>query len=197
MSNETDKDLIGRALHGEPAAFNELLHRYQQPVYAYIYHLVPNKSDVDDVFQEVFLKVMENLGSYRHQEKFKSWVFTIANHTVIDRVRHAKLVEQVPLDAPVRAHAGGRATVGDTIAHHAALPDEAYATREFRAHLARAVASMPEEQRQVFLLRAEGDLSFKEIAATLGCPLNTALGRMHYALTHLRKTLDSSFAGGY
>jgi RNA polymerase sigma-70 factor (ECF subfamily) len=197
MRDETDEALIRRALHGETTAFDELLRRYQQPVYAYIYHLVPNKSDADDVFQEVFLKVMENLGSYQHQEKFKSWVLTIANHTVIDRVRHDKLVEQVPLDAPVRAHADGRATVGDTIAHHATPPDEMYATQEFRTHLARAVESMPLEQRQVFLLREEGGLSFKEIAETLGCPLNTALGRMHYALTYLRKTLDSSFAGGY
>jgi RNA polymerase sigma-70 factor (ECF subfamily) len=166
-------------------------------VYAFIYHLVPNKSDADDVFQEVFIKVMENLKGYRHQEKFKSWVMTIANHTVIDRLRHDKLVDQLSLDAPLRSSASGTTTVGDTIAHRSALPDEMYATQEFREHLARAVDALPLEQRQVFLLREESGLSFKEISKLLGCPLNTALGRMHYALTQLRQTLDRSFAGGY
>ena len=124
--------------------------------------------------------------------KFKSWIFTIANHLVISELRHRGQRKALSLDQEIGVGEGGL-KLGDVVGDERYLPDVLVERKELGEKLNEAVQSLPFEQRQILVMRHFAGLSFKEIAGVVGCPLNTALGRMYYALNNMRKKLEESY----
>jgi RNA polymerase sigma-70 factor (ECF subfamily) len=175
-------ELVGGLRAGEPAAFDRFVREYGDRLYRFVRRMVGDRW-ADDVAQEVLIRVHRSVASYEPTGSFDSWLFTIANNLCIDHMRRRR---------PEREFSA----IDDEV--HADVPDgrepdpvEAMEGRELREALRRAVQGLPLEQRQVFLMREEAGLSFKEIAEITKCPLNTALGRMHYAMENLRKALKT------
>lgn len=172
-------DLIRGLKAGRPEAFERLVRDFGDRIYRFVKRLA-GESAADDLTQEVFVRVHRSIDAYRPEGRFESWLFAIANNLCIDLARWRR---EHPTSA-IQEIAGYGAARGPQ------PPDEAE-NAEIRAALLKAVERLPFEQKQVFLLREEAGMSFKEIAEMTGCPLNTALGRMHYAMESLRKSLKA------
>lgn len=175
-------DLVSGLKAGRPEAFERLVRDHGDRVYRFVKRLVGERG-AEDVTQEVLLRVFRSIDGYRPTGRFESWLFTIANNLAIDHVRR-----QRP-EAPLGDLEGDVAA--ERFASTALEPSELAEEAEVHRAILRAVERLPLDQRQVFLLREEGGLSFQEIAGMLGCPLNTALGRMHYAMERLRKAMKT------
>lgn len=171
----TMDELVRGLKAGQAVAFETLVRDYGDRIYRFARRLVGERF-AEDVTQEVFIRVHRSIDAYQPSGRFESWLFTIANNLCIDAVRRRRPEEPLAVE---RFASGGQE------------PDQAAETNERRRALLRAVERLPVDQRQVFLLREEGGLTFKEIAEMVGCPLNTALGRMHYAMENLRKALKA------
>jgi RNA polymerase sigma-70 factor (ECF subfamily) len=169
------EDLVAALKAGRPEAFERLVREFGDRLYRFARRLA-GEPWAEDVTQEVLLRIFRSIGGYRPEGRFEAWLFSIANHVAIDFARRRRPERWTPdLEG----------------ARQSPSPLEDLEDRERRAALLRAVERLPVEQRQVFLLREEAGLSFKEIAEMLGCPINTALGRMHYAMEHLRKAMKA------
>src|SRR5579862_5148171 len=175
-------ELIRGLQAGRPEAFERLVRDYGDRIYRFVKRLAGERP-AEDLTQEVFLRVHRSIESYRPEGRFESWLFAIANHLCIDLARRRK--PDMPL-----SELGGD-LVADRFAAISREPLESMEDEERRRAILAAVDRLPFEQRQVFLLREEAGLSFREIAELTGCPLNTALGRMHYAMEALRRSLKA------
>jgi RNA polymerase sigma-70 factor (ECF subfamily) len=178
-------DLIKGLKAGSAAAFERLVREYGDRIYRFSRRLVGERG-ADDLTQEVLVRVFRSIRTYEPTGRFESWLFTIASHLAIDEARRrrpeASMSEVSEVDDELSP---------ERFASDAPEPVESMETDERRRALLKAVERLPLDQRQVFLLREEAGLSFKEIAEIAKCPLNTALGRMHYAMEHLRKALKT------
>ena len=172
---------------GDMSGFHTLYTRYERPVFFYIVSMVRDHHAAEDIFQDVWIQVVDKLPSFSGKGSFKNWLYTIAHHKTIDAIRRAGRSRHVSLDAPVDDD--GAATFHDV------LPDPApdivtrLATEELHGFVRDAVETLSDVQREVFLLRCDAGLKFKEIAEMTGAPLNTVLGRMHYAMNKIRNYL--------
>lgn len=178
----TDDELVRAYVDGNDEAFDTLLNRYQNKLYSYILFLVHNEELANDVFQETFVKAIVMLQQQRYvfSGKFCAWIMRIAHNLIIDSFRQEKkenLCEEDLLSMP-KVHA--MLIVEDNIETHI-VREQSWA--EVRSMIAR----LPESQKEIVLMRFYQNLSFKEIADKLGISINTALGRMRYALINLRK----------
>ena len=182
--DQDDEELIARYARGETDALAVLFERYRRPLFGFIVRMAPSRADAEEVFQEVWLRVINKAKTYR-KDRFRGWLYRIAHNLMIDRSRCRK--PNVSLDASVGDEAG--ATLVDRIPSRGRSPSDAAEGAELTARLQKAVAQLPPEQREVFLLRTEGDVPFKEIAAMQDVSINTALARMQYAINRLRKLL--------
>ena len=177
----TDAVLIGRFLHGEESAFEELYNRYRRQLYAFLNNLIGSGAECDEVFEETWLKVIDKLPGYKDEGRFGAWLFRVGRNQFYDRLRrNRKERENISLDVdeppPVAAPVGYG-------------PGERMELNEVEKLVNAAVAKLPEELRETFLLRQQG-VAFKEIAGIQQCSINTALSRMQYALRALRKALS-------
>jgi RNA polymerase sigma-70 factor (ECF subfamily) len=180
---EEDDALIARYREaGDVAALDTLVRRHADMLTRYLRGMLNAAADVDDAFQEVWLKVVRRPEAYRNSN-FRGWLIRIAHNVAIDRYRRQR--PTVSFDAC--DDEGG--SLADTLPSGDATPRRVAADADTLGLIAARVRALPDTQRQVFLMRVAGDLSFKEIAAALKVPLNTALGRMHYAVTRLREEL--------
>lgn len=171
----TDSELIKRCRHGDTRAFDELYQRCRLPLYSYLNRLVPGRSHVaDDLFQQTWVKMLENLDRYNEQQRFVSWLFRIAHNVAVDHLRKDLRHEMVE--------------VTETTAVDESLPWEAMDRQILAAAVEQVMASLAPAQREVLLLRQQ-ELSFREIAEIQQTNINTVLGRMHYAVKHLRRRL--------
>lgn len=173
-----DAELIRAYLSGDAESFEVLYSRYRKPLYAFLNKLLENASVADDLFQQTWLKAIKNFPRYENKQKFFAWLSMIAHNLAMDHFRQQKRVAELPLEDGVlndRCSEGSEAWTQ--------MNDE-----EFEAAFEQAIADLPGEQKEVVILRRNG-LSFKEIADIQKCPLNTALGRMNYALKSLRNSL--------
>jgi len=175
----TDERLATRAKEGDQEAFEELVKRYQGRLLSYLRYRT-SQAVAEDVFQEICIKWWTHMKSYEPTGRFAAWAFTVARRALIDHSEKERRRSFLPLDGVVEFAADP--TPG---------PARAAESSELRRDLARALTSLNEDQREVFLLREYGGLSFKEIAAAQGCPLNTALARMRYAVLKLRGSLEA------
>jgi RNA polymerase sigma-70 factor, ECF subfamily len=171
----TDSELLKRCRHGDTQAFDELYRRCRLPLYSYLNRLVGGRRDVaDDLFQQTWMKVLDNLERYSEQQRFMSWLFRIAHNVALDEVRRELRHETVE--------------VTETAAVDDSVPWDAMDRQTLAAAIEQVTASLVPEQREVLLLRQRG-VSFREIAEIQQTGINTVLGRMHYAVKHLRQRL--------
>jgi RNA polymerase sigma-70 factor (ECF subfamily) len=184
VKNANDQDLIQLYLGGNERAFQELLNRHKDKIYTSIYLFVKDHSQAEDIFQEVFIKIINTLreGRYNHEGKFVQWAMRIAYNKCVDQFRRKKRRQTVSSKEDF--------DIFDVLESS----DESRETEMIRDQTALRVKSLidqlPEDQKEVVILRHYADLSFKEIAAITKVSINTALGRMRYALINIRKMVD-------
>ncbi len=181
-----DGVLIQRYIQGNQAAFEILLNRHRNRIFTSIYLLVNDRYLAEDIFQETFIKVISNIqaGKYNHEDKFLPWAMRIARNLSIDTIRSKKRM-------PVVVDTEGR-DVFDSLGLFVASKEEEQINQDEISALKRWIWELPEEQREVLILRNYADLSFKEIAILTETNINTCIGRMHYAILNLRKKMQKN-----
>ena len=180
----SDRDLIRAYREGDERAFETLLNRYQSGVFSKIVFVVRDHEVANDLFQDTWIKVVKVLksGKYVEEGKFGPWVMRIAHNAAIDHFRRNRKKRMVrPTD---------EFDIFDTLAHDAPNAMDTMVQKEVLAELRQLMPALPEEQRAVVKMRLEQQYSFKEIAEETGVSINTALGRMRYALINLRRMVD-------
>lgn len=169
-------------------AFNELMNRHQAKVYSYIFSMIQNREIANDIFQETFTKVITKMDeTYNEQGKWIAWVMRIAHNATIDHIRKQKRFVDVTgsYDEETKTDFYERLPDEDALGQHDKLELE-----ESTSSLMKHISNLPEEQRTVVMLRHYYEMPFKEIAELTNVSINTALGRMRYALINLRKMFD-------
>jgi RNA polymerase sigma-70 factor (ECF subfamily) len=163
---------------GDIDALGQLVELYRKPLYAFILRMTGSRHEADDIFQDVWFRAIRHMKLYR-QKSFISWLFRIAHNVIVDRARR----RQVQNVAEIPSHEAEKEERPiESLADPQPGPDQIAIGRETADRIAAAVAVLPPEQREVFWLRMEGDMPFKEIAALQNVSINTALARMQYAL---------------
>ncbi len=187
---ESDEELMARFQGGDGRALGTLYDRYARRLRAYAMRQGAKRPD--DLVQDAFVRVVRGGDAWKGESKFKTWLFQIARNLAVDASRRDRFRVMPSLDAPAGRDPGDDRTLGDRIADDGADGDgeRRTADAEFRASYEAALAKLPEEQREVFLLRQYGDLGFAEIGQQLGINENTAKSRMRYALQALRASLQ-------
>jgi RNA polymerase sigma-70 factor (ECF subfamily) len=188
VSERSDEELMRAFIHGEAEAFDLLLARHQRALHGYLLHAAGDRGRAEDLFQEVFLRVIRHRDRFAAEGRFKPWLYRIARNAAIDAHRRGRLRMVASLDAPGRGEESP-GSIGERVADPGADPAELAESAELRALVREALDQLPAEQREVLLLRCDGELGFAEIAAIVGCPLETAKSRMRYALASLRRRL--------
>ncbi len=180
----TDADLIHAFIGGNENAIEPLIYRHKDKIYTAIYMLVKDKYVAEDIFQEAFLKIIKTMrsGKYSEQGKFLPWAIRVAHNLCMDHFRRTRK------DIPITL-ADGR-DISDVFPLTTDSPADAMERRQTNDSVRRLIELLPEDQREVIVLRMYGDLSFKEIAGITSVSINTALGRMRYGLINLRKMID-------
>lgn len=183
--SKTDYELVTEFLEGNQSAIEVLIGRHKNKVYTYIYLIVKSEQLAEDIFQETFIKVIRSLkqGKYKDNGKFVSWVMRIAHNLVIDYFRKQKQMNTVSNDDYESDIFNTPKFSEDTIEEN--IIDEQIST-----DLRNLVNKLPDDQKQVVMLRHYSGLSFKEISDQTNVSINTALGRMRYALINLRKMIE-------
>lgn len=182
-----DEELMLRYGAGEVPAFEILLGRHETRILNFVYRSVHDRGRAEEITQDVFLKVVRTADRYKKSAKFTTWLFTIARNACIDESRRRKRRRKMSLDAPLRDGEGGGETFLDrTIDEGAASGAGEIARAEFRQRLMHALSELPDEQREVFLLRHYEGMRFVDIARMAGISENTVKSRMRYALATLR-----------
>ena len=169
-------------------AFRELMNRHQSKIYSYIFSMIQNREIANDIFQETFTKVITKMDdTYNEQGKWIAWVMRIAHNATIDHIRKQKRFVDVSsnYDSESKTDFYERLPDDDTPGQQDQMELD-----EFRTSLMKHIAELPEEQRTVVMLRHYYEMPFKEIAEITNVSINTALGRMRYALINLRKLFD-------
>ena len=179
----SDAELLQAFTQGDATALDKLVDRYRQPLFAWLLGMTANRADAEDLFQEVWFRVIRHAARFK-DVSFRAWMWKIARNLLIDFRRKCK--PTISLDATSDTEDD---PLVERLAAMEAGPTERAELDDMARHVMRAVMMLPEVQREVFLMRVQGDLSFNEIATTLGIPLNTALGRMHDAMGKLKKWL--------
>jgi RNA polymerase sigma-70 factor (ECF subfamily) len=176
-----DSVLIAAIQNGDNTAWEPLFERYRRPVYAFISRMLNGDAmTADDVFQDLWIKVMNKIAAYQDDGRFAAWLFRIARNQVLEHFRREKSrskIGQVTDDGELPEQISSSNS-----------PVSALAEKELSERLEKLLNELPPEQKEVFIMR-QNNLSFKEIAAIQKCPLNTALGRMHNCLKFLRHRL--------
>lgn len=184
----SDEELLRRFNEGDADAFAELVRRYERPLYNFILRSVRRRERADELLQDVFLKVVQRSSDFKGQSKLSTWLYTIARNLCIDHSRKMVFRRHQSLDAP-RAGAEDGPTLLERTAAEGAEPDRAAVMEDLKRRIADAVEELPEEQREVFLMRHVQGMRFKDIADVIGVPENTVKSRMRYALERLQRAL--------
>ena len=186
MSNNlSDKELVMRYQAGDVSCFQILVDRYQNKVYSYIMMLVRDRQLADDLFQDTFLKIIRTIkgGAYKEEGKFIQFAMRIAHNLIIDYFRKEK---RLPMGDPTKEHYD---MLPNARMKHPSV-EERIITEQIYDDLRKMINRLPDEQREVLNLRFYSDMSYKEIADVTNVSINTALGRMRYALINLRKIAE-------
>jgi RNA polymerase sigma-70 factor (ECF subfamily) len=182
ISKLKDQELVNRFVKGEKYCMQELINRHKDRVYTYILLIVKNPDVADDLFQDTFITVIQSLKKrkYKDEGRFVSWVMRIAHNLTIDYFRKNKNQNTYSNDQG-EFDMFNNAKFSDSTIEDNMITDQT--TRDVRF----LIDKLPKDQKQVVLMRHYGDMSFKEIAEQTGVSINTALGRMRYALINMRK----------
>lgn len=181
----SDHELIHLYISGSEVGLTELIRRYQSKIYTSIYLLVKDEYLAEDIFQDTFIKVINTLkaGKYNEEGKFLPWVARIAHNLVIDHFRREK---RTPL-----VNNGESFDIFDVLGQYDESTEDRMIREQTYTDLKKLIHLLPSEQKEVLIMRHYGDLSFKQIADITDVSINTALGRMRYALNNLRRMMMS------
>ena len=183
----TDEDLVRSFAEGDNGAFEILLMRHKDRVYTYIFNIVHEHSIADDIFQDTFIKVITTIKQGRYYDagnKFVGWVMRIAHNQTIDHYRRLSSEKIISNDGDEARDLFNEAELLDYSAHDTIEKEEALRDVEM------LISMLPNNQRKIVMMRYYQDLSFKEIADLENISINTALGRMRYALINMRKNAE-------
>ncbi len=182
---KSDQDLIHQYISGDEGGLVELIRRYQSKIYTSIYLLVKDEYLAEDIFQDTFIKVINTLkaGKYNEEGKFLPWVSRIAHNLVIDHFRREK---RTPL-----VSGGDDFDIFEVLGNYDESTEDRMVREQTHRDLKALIHLLPSEQKEVLIMRHFGNMSFKEIADTTDVSINTALGRMRYALNNLRKMMQT------
>ncbi|HXJ19858.1 MAG TPA: RNA polymerase sigma factor [Polyangia bacterium] len=185
----SDEQLLAAYRAGQVAAFEALLGRYEKPIWIYLRRFVRRDEVAEDLLQEVFLRVVRDAQdaaapAWKGQAKFSTWLYTIARNLCVDRARREALRKADSLDA-----GSGEIALHDRVPSPDRGADAVVAGRQAAARIDRAIAALPDDQREVFLMREVMELPFAEIAVLVGATEPTVKSRMRYALEKLRAAL--------
>jgi RNA polymerase sigma-70 factor (ECF subfamily) len=180
----SDEELVARAMSGDTESFNQLVKRWERPIYALAYRTLGREEDARDVTQDTFLRAFKSLSGFRGQAKFSSWLYRIALNLCRDWMRRHRRtpVVQAPEGVDVvelASEQGPAESIEDLVAR-----------RDMSAIVQRAMAALSEEQRTTIILKEYQGLTFQEISELQGCPLSTVKTRLYQGLTVLRRELD-------
>jgi RNA polymerase sigma-70 factor (ECF subfamily) len=187
----TDEDLMDAFRGGDAEAFEQLVERHGRSLYNFLLRSVRTPHRAEELLQEVMLRVVKSKGRYQRSAKFTTWVYTIARNLTVDESRRGRFRDHDSLDAPLRGRNGdgsGRTRMCRIAAEQVPTDMAAEAPR-LRGRLRAAIDQLPEDQREVFLMRQVSGMSFREIGDVVGAPENTVKSRMRYALEKLRHDL--------
>jgi RNA polymerase sigma-70 factor (ECF subfamily) len=181
---KSDQDLIKSYLSGNETAFEILIAKHKDKVFAFILSKIKNYNLSHDVFQDTFIKVINSLkrGKYNEEGKFVPWVMRIAHNLVIDHFRMQKKTRSI---APTKDF-----DIFDVISDNDKNAEENMIDNQISSDVRKLIEKLPEDQKEVLKMRYYRDLSFKEIAEITDVSINTALGRMRYAIINLRKLVE-------
>lgn len=181
----SDTTLIAEFISGNGNSFSILLDRYQKRIYGFIYSKVHDTDLADDIFQDTFIKVVKNLrlGKYSDEGRFLSWVIRIAHNLIMDHYRKIKRL-------PKHESKIENFDVLDRLAEQNSSIEESMIETQIHADLSLLIEELPDSQKEVLRMRLFKDMSFKEIGDQTGVSINTALGRMRYAVINLRKMIE-------
>jgi RNA polymerase sigma-70 factor, ECF subfamily len=180
----TDEELVARSVAGDNESFDQLILRWERPIYALAYRTIGREDDARDVTQEAFLRAFRALPGFKGQAKFSSWLYRITLNLCRDWARKQRRTPVV------------QAPEGDGLELAAATPsatesaEDRVARRDMGRHVARAMQALPDEQRSAIILKEYHGLTFQEIADLQGCPLSTVKTRLYQGLSVLRRELE-------
>jgi RNA polymerase sigma-70 factor (ECF subfamily) len=182
----TDEELVARSIRGDSESFNELILRWERPIYALAYRTIGREEDARDVCQETFLRAFRGLPAFRGQAKFSSWLYRIALNLCRDWIRRERRtpIVETPADVDVTElaeAAGSSEPIEDVIER-----------KDLMRAVERVMARLPAEQRTAIVLKEYHGLTFQEIADLVGCPLSTVKTRLYQGLTVVRRELAKS-----
>ena len=183
----TDDQLVAAYAKGDNQAFDTLLSRHQSRVFSYIYSVVKNRDFADDIFQETFVKAITTIkqGRYAESGRFAAWISRIAHNLIIDYYRQEKSENTLSADDE-----------GVDVLNRRELSDcnieDVMVNEQIHNDVRRIIEALPENQREVLMMRYYKDMSFKEIAEATQVSINTALGRMRYAILNMRRIADEN-----
>ena len=181
---QSDEELVARSRGGDLDSFNQLVLRWERPIYALAYRVIGREEDARDVAQETFLRAFRALGGFKGQAKFSSWLYRITLNLCRDWIRRERRapVAQAPegMDlVELAAESAPTESIEDLVSR-----------RELGRAVARVMSILPEEQRTAIILKEYHGLTFQEIADLLGCPLSTVKTRLYQGLTVVRRQLE-------
>ena len=180
----TDDELVARSVGGDVDSFNQLILRWERPIYALAYRVIGREEEARDVSQEAFLRAYRGLPSFKGQAKFSSWLYRITLNLCRDWIRKQRRqpVSQLPEDADIDEIAASTGPVESI--------EDLVARRELTAVVEEAMSRLPEEQRTAIILKEYHGMTFQEIADLQGCPLSTVKTRLYQGLSVLRRELE-------
>jgi RNA polymerase sigma-70 factor (ECF subfamily) len=182
----SDEELVARSMGGDLDSFNQLVLRWERPIYALAYRVIGREEDARDVAQETFLRAFRALSGFKGQAKFSSWLYRITLNLCRDWIRKEKRtpVSQAPEGVDI-IELAGEATPHETI-------EQLVGRKELGRAVSKAMAMLPEEQRTAIILKEYHGLTFQEIADMLDCPLSTVKTRLYQGLSVVRKQLEDA-----
>jgi len=183
LMTRTDEELVARSISGDAESFNQLVLRWERPIYALAYRVIGREEEARDVVQETFLRAFRGIKNFRGQAKFSSWVYRIALNLCRDWIRRERR-------APIQAAPEGIDLV-ELAAEQGPVEsiETLVARNDMSAAVAEAMALLPDEQRTAIVLKEYHGMTFQEIADLQGCPLSTVKTRLYQGLTVLRRRL--------
>jgi RNA polymerase sigma-70 factor, ECF subfamily len=188
----SDEQLMLAFRAGDARAFEALVRRHRGPVFHFILRFTGQRARSEDLLQETWLKVVRSAREYEPRARFTTWLYTIARNLCVDSARKESHRQAESLEAPAGAQdADGGRPLGEALPDGGASPERGAHAARLRPLLERALAELPEEQREVFVLREYSGIAFKEIAEVTGVSENTVKSRMRYALEALRRRLSA------
>lgn len=179
-----DAVLVSNYIKGDENALSALINRHKQKIYSFIYSKVFDRDITEDIFQDTFIKVIKTLknGKYNEEGKFLPWVMRIAHNLVIDHFRRNNRIPKFDNT--------GEFSIFSVLSDSSLNAEKRIIKDQVESDVRRIIEELPEDQKQVLMMRMYQDMSFKEISERTGVSINTALGRMRYALINLRKVID-------